>query len=165
MSPPGTGRWEFVPNWLTKTTPTPQLQDYWAGLYRIQEIVSHFAYTKPKKGADTYHYPVTLIWYPVPDDYQDYGLEHLFDEHEGSRFGEHGYVEVYRPGETITTHKRAISDAIPATERANGSEHGQEEADRGRCGDSNAQEQAERGNNDATALGRGKRVRKPTRRA
>ena len=130
------------------------------------------------------------MWYPeveIPDsdgddddwtNWNDPGITHLYgDDDDGpSRYGPDGYVEVVYPSAGIkittdNTHKRAISDAIPATERPNNKE--QVDLDHSNQGGTRGDDETEAarrdgdGNDDGTgnSLRRSVRTRKATRKA
>jgi hypothetical protein len=156
------GDWKFAKNFLTPKVMTPILWRIWRNRMNIEDLVAYQDY----RVAKGHPHPISLIWYPrkkepstpsplvAPTDSVS-NINTTVEAPVPLDLAASGAVS-----NTLATaqHKRMISDAIPSTERPNGSEQ-VEEAEPGDIGD------AERGNDEGDPPRRSGRARKTTRKA
>jgi hypothetical protein len=126
------GNWQLASNYLHsshRSKPMPQLYRPWNGERTIQDIIKWQGFQLPK-GATTY--PTTLIWYPLRKTPTDVPTEELLYPLR-SHLRSPSPLAIDDPLTDIPSlpsipsppeqarngHKRAISEAIPVTERAN----------------------------------------------
>jgi hypothetical protein len=177
LNPGGQGRWLLASNHLPQKAPSPRPITPWDDDKTIEAIVKQVGWIIPKrKGAD-YAHPVTLVWYPTyvdPEEEEEFTwqmYQNVVDQEQ--HYGPQDF-EIHHPvaqRQVITLnggHKRAISDAIPTTERANGrhdiaqevKDDGDDKAERG----STQKDEAVRGDSDGGPRRSG-RARKATMKA
>jgi hypothetical protein len=111
------GYWKFTKNLISQRV-NPILWRSWRQPMNVEDLVQYQDY-QIKNGSS---YPITLIWYPfrqrlsTPSDIVDLATA----------------TAIQAVTQTATNHKRTISEAIPAAERANGSEQTVNDAERGK---------------------------------
>jgi hypothetical protein len=122
VAPQDHGKWVMASNYLDTRQRSPQIYQDWPGKRTIQDIILQQGYNLPKGHMA---YPLTLIWYPKPDEaiaVDDESLPSVGDL--VSRWNRED--RIWRSSEPSTDapggHKRQLSSAIPRDERSNGRE-------------------------------------------
>ena len=155
------GEFKLSSNFLTPKALIPILWSTWLGKMNVEDIVTHQGYKTGNKG----FFPVSLIWYP----WQERATSPPFWDDKEQTPMPPSPTPLPSIGDVIGMavtggHKRAISDAVPRSERPNGRDNGRDNKDHQVTEEDVEAEQANDGErDDGEAPRRSTRARKPTK--